>query len=76
MRTFDDVQGHQWQVALMAGSYGGVALIFGRVGGDELLQRTLNTQAANLGEAEQLVATLDEAALRVFLGEATPMGTD
>ncbi len=76
MRTFDDAQGHQWQVALMAGSYGGVTLIFGRVGGDELSQRTLDKQVANLGEAEQLLATLDEAALRVFLGEATPMVTD
>lgn len=38
MRTFNDAHGDQWQVALMEGSYGDVALMFGRLGGGEVLQ--------------------------------------
>lgn len=73
MRSFDDAQGGHWQVALMNGSYGNVEFIFGRIGGDEVLQRPLDAEVANLGEASQLVAELDEAGLRAYLAEATPM---
>lgn len=72
MRSFDDAQGGHWQVALMEGSYGGVELIFGRLGGDEVLQKALDAEAANLSEAAQLVAELDEAGLCAFLAEAIP----
>ena len=72
MRTFDDTQGCHWQAALMDGSYGSVELIFGRVDGSEVLHRALDTQVTNVGQAEQLVADLDEAGLRAYLAEATP----
>lgn len=71
MRTFNDAKGDPWQVAVMDGSYGGVALIFGRLGGGDVLQRPLDAEAANLAQAEELVARLDEAGLRTFLDEAT-----
>lgn len=71
MRTFNDAHGDQWQVALMEGSYGDVALMFGRLGGGEVLQRTLAAEAANFAQAEALMAQLDEAGLRAFLAEAT-----
>ena len=72
MRSFEDAQGGHWQVAVMDGSYGSVELIFGRIGGDEVLSTALDTEATNLGEAAQLVAELDEPGLRAYLAEATP----
>lgn len=74
MRTFRDAQGGEWQVALMDGSHGNVELIFGRIGSGEVLQRTLDAEVANLGEATQLVAELDEVGLQAYLAEATPWG--
>jgi hypothetical protein len=72
MRTFDDTQGQHWQAALMEASFGGVVLVFGRIGGNEVLQKALDAEAANLDAAEQLLANLDEAGLRAFLAEAVP----
>ena len=72
MRTFDDTQGQHWQAALMEASFGGAVLVFGRIGGGEVLQKFLDAEAANLDAAEQLLATLDEAGLRAFLAEAVP----
>ncbi|HEY9513947.1 MAG TPA: hypothetical protein VIQ48_15380 [Rhodanobacter sp.] len=72
MRTFDDTQGHHWQAALMEASFGGVVLVFGRLGGSEVLQKSLDADVANLDAAEQLLANLDEAGLQAFLAEAVP----
>ena len=72
MRTFDDAQGARWQAALMEGSYGSVELIFGRISGGQALHRTLDGEAANLAEAAQRLADLDEADLRAWLAEAAP----
>ncbi len=72
MRTLDDAQGNHWQVALMDGSYGRVELIFGRIGGDQVLHMALDAEVANIGEAEELIAKLDDADLRAYLAQATP----
>ena len=72
MRTFDDAQGQRWQAALMEASFGGVVLVFGRIGGSEVLQKPLDAQAANITAAEELLAALDESGLRTFLAEAVP----
>jgi len=72
MRNFDDAAGGHWQAALMEGSFGGVVLIFGRIGDEQVLMRPMHTEAANFGEAEQVLAKLDEAGLRTFLAEAKP----
>ena len=73
MRTFDDAQGGHWQAALMEGSYGGVELIFGRIGGSgEVLHWALDAEAVNITDAAQLVADCDEAGLRAWLAGATP----
>ncbi|HTM27946.1 MAG TPA: hypothetical protein VL097_01130 [Rhodanobacter sp.] len=72
MRTFDDAQGQHWQAALMEASFGGVVLVFGRIGGSEVLQQPLDAEVANLTQAEQLLADLDEAGLRRFLAAAVP----
>lgn len=72
MRTFDDTQGRHWQAALMEASFGGVVLVFGRLGGSEVLQKSLDADAANLDAAEQLLANLDEAGLQALLAEAVP----
>jgi hypothetical protein len=72
MRNFDDAQGGQWQAALIEGSFGDVALVFGRIGDDQVLMRSMRTEAANFGEAEQVLAKLDEAGLWAMLAEAKP----
>lgn len=72
MRNFDDAQGGHWQAALIEGSFGDVALVFGRIGGDQVLMRSMRAEAANFGEAEQVLAKLDEAGLRAMLAEAKP----
>lgn len=72
MRTFDDAQGRHWQAALMEASFGGVVLVFGRLGGSEVLQKSLDAEAANLGAAEQWLANLDEAGLQALLAAAVP----
>lgn len=72
MRMFDDAQGRHWQAALMDASYGDVLLIFGRIGGAEVLQAPLGAEAANIAEAEQFVEALDEEGLRGFLAKASP----
>lgn len=72
MRTFDDAQGRSWQAALMDASYGGVVLVFGRIGGSEVLQKNLEANVTNITAAEALLAGLDDAGLRAFLAEAVP----
>ncbi len=72
MRTFDDANGGHWQVALMEASYGTVVLVFGRIAGDQVLRLPLDTEVANLNEAMELVAKLDEAGLCAFLAQAVP----
>lgn len=72
MRTFTDAKGGEWQAAVMDGSYGTAVLMFGRIGGDEVLARSLASDVTNLAEAEDFVAALDETALRTMLGSAMP----
>ena len=72
MRNFNDAQGGHWQAALMEGSFGEGALVFGRIGGDQVLMRLMRAEAANFSEAEQVLARLDEAGLQAFLAEAKP----
>ncbi len=76
MRTFDDLQGRQWQAALMEASFGSVVLVFGRLGGSEVVQKTLDAEAANITAAEALLANLDDAGLRALLAEAAPWSHD
>ncbi len=70
MRSFDDSTGHHWQVALMEASFGNVLMVFSRIGDDGVYKKPL--AAANLGEAERLLADADTGALRALLGEAEP----
>lgn len=49
-----------------------MALVFGRIGDDQVLMRSMRTEAANFGEAEQVLAKLDEAGLWAMLAEAKP----
>lgn len=72
MQSFDDNQGRHWQAALLEASFGNVMLIFSRIGGEGVLQKTLDT--ANYREAEQWLAGSDDAALRALLVEAEPWG--
>ena len=72
MLTFDDAQGRHWQAALLEASFGGVTLVFGRIGGNEVLQKPLDADAASITAAEELLAALDEAGLRGFLAQAVP----
>lgn len=70
MRSFDDSTGHHWQVALMEASFGNVLMVFSRIGDDGVFKKPL--AAANLGEAEQLLADADTSTLRGLLEEAEP----
>lgn len=70
MRSFDDAQGGHWQAALMEASFGNVLMIFSKIGADGALCKSLD--AANLGEAEQLLADADAPRLRGLLAEAVP----
>lgn len=72
MRSFDDEHGGHWQAALMEASFGNVLMIFSPIGAEGVMTRPLD--AANLQEAERLLAGADEAALRRLLAEARPWG--
>lgn len=72
MRSFDDTQGNHWQAALLEASYGAVLVIFSRDGGGEVLKNELDVP--HLMEAQQLLADMDEAALRAALAGAVPWG--
>ena len=72
MRSFEDEHGRHWQAALLEASFGNVMLIFSRIGGEGVLQKTLDT--ANYHEAEQWLAGSDDAMLRTGLAEAKPWG--
>ena len=63
MRTFDDAQGRSWQAALMDASYGGVVLVFGRIGGSEVLQKNLEANVTNITAAEALGRSRDVGAI-------------
>lgn len=70
MRTFDDEQGSHWQAAVLDASYGNALLVFSKLGSTTVLKSDL--YAANLAEAEQVLAAMDEAKLRNTLAEAVP----
>ena len=72
MRSFDDEHGGHWQAALLEASFGNVMLIFSRLGGEGVRQKTLDT--SNYREAEQWLAGSDAAALRALLAKAEPWG--
>ena len=71
MRSFQDEQGRHWQAAVLDASWGNAVLVFSRLGATEVLKAELH--AANLAQAEQMLAGMDEAALRSALTEAVPM---
>lgn len=54
----------------MEASFGNVMMIFSRIGADGVLHKPLD--AANLGEAEQLLASADDTRLRTLLAQAKP----
>jgi hypothetical protein len=70
MRSFDDELGRHWQVALLEASFGNALMVFSRIGGEGVLHKPLDV--ANYHEAEQLLAEMDEAALRTLLAGAEP----
>ena len=70
MRSFDDDQGGHWQAALMEASFGNILLVFSRIGAPGALAKTV--EAATFPEAEQLLATADDAWLRTVLASARP----
>lgn len=70
MRSFDDGRGGNWQAALMEASFGNVLLVFSRIGAEDVLHTPLDS--ANFHQAEQLLASADEARLRSLLTEAKP----
>lgn len=71
MRSFQDGQGKPWQAAILDASWGNAVLVFTPLGSSEVLKCELH--AANLAEAEQMLADMDEAALRAALAEAVPL---
>ncbi len=71
MRAFDDEEGGHWQAAVLDASYGNALLVFSQIGGSGVLKSDL--YAANLAEAMQIVAAMDEAELRSALAQAVPM---
>lgn len=70
MRSFDDEHGNPWQAALLEASYGTIMLVFSRIGAGDILQTLLD--ATHLRDAEQMLASADEARLRQLLTEAAP----
>lgn len=72
MRSFEDTQGGHWQAALLEASFGNVMMVFSPLGADGARKTALD--AANLHEAEQLLADADETALRQLLAQAVPWG--
>jgi len=71
MHSFEDEHGQTWQVAVLDASYGSVMLIFSRLGSTDLLQGDLF--AADVAEAREMLAAMDEAELRSRLAKATPV---
>lgn len=71
MRTFDDDKGGHWQAAVLDASFGNALLVFSQIGGGDVLKHEL--YAANLAEAEQTLAAMDEAELKSTLAQATAM---
>lgn len=70
VRSFDDNQCGHWQAAVMEASFGNSLLILSRIGGEGV--RVMTVDAANIGEAEQWLATVDDDGLRRCLAEAKP----
>lgn len=70
MRSFDDAAGRHWQAALMQASFGNVLVIFSRIGGDEVLAKSLDT--ADYEEAGRVLADAREERLCELLTIARP----
>lgn len=71
MRSFEDEHNQAWQAAVLDASYGSVMLIFSQLGSTDLLKGDL--PAADLAEAREMLAAMDEAELRLRLAEAVPV---
>lgn len=74
MRSFEDDQNQAWQVAVLDASYGSVVLVFSGLGSAKLLKGEL--YAADVAEAREMLAAMDEAELRARLTEAVPIDGD
>lgn len=70
MRSFDDIQGSQWQAAVLDASYGSTLLVFSHAG-DGVVRKT-PLSADNVRLAEQQLADMDESQLRGLLAESVP----
>lgn len=68
MRTFTDSQGEVWQAALLAASYGNVALLFSPERGSGIRQQPM--AADNLAQAEEQLAAMEDDELRRLLASA------
>jgi len=68
MRRFRDDAGTEWTVALSAGSYGSMTLMFAATGSTELYWLAL--EAASSAEGQDLLDGLSEDELRARLGRA------
>lgn len=70
MRSFDDIQGSSWQVAVLDASYGSMLLVFSHAG-DGVVRKTAMT-AENLRLAEQQLDDMSESQLRGVLAQSVP----
>lgn len=68
MRRFADEAGREWTVALSAGSYGSVTLMFSATGDTTIYWITL--EAATAAEGQEMLAGFSEDELRVRLDAA------
>jgi hypothetical protein len=68
MRRFQDGEGVEWTVAVSAGSYGAITLMFAARGDSGVCWLAL--EADNAAEAETMLAELSEDDLRARLARA------
>lgn len=65
MRRFRDAEGREWDVVLGRESWGGLLALFVPVDGGTVMQAVL--RSAGYDEAQNELATIDEAALQQLL---------
>ena len=65
MRRFHDTGGSEWTVAVSAGSYGAITLMFARTGDTGVSWLAL--EAENAAEAQAMLADLSDDELRARL---------
>jgi hypothetical protein len=68
MRRFHDGEGVEWTVAVSAGSYGAITLMFAAAGNSGVCWLAL--EADNAAEAQTMLADFSDEELRVRLARA------